>query len=257
MIRRAAGGLAWVGALVATLALLQALGSGSLAPPPVRDGAALQRWLAQRDAVTAAFALVRVAGLVLAAYLLAVTALGLAARASRVPALVAAADVVTVPVVRRVLGAVAGVGLTASTAGLLTADSPPRPPAAQVVDPADASVVLERLPDRSDVVLRWQPAPAGDDGPSPGGTATMRVDGGAPPPAGQEWRVEAGQSFWEVAERSLARAWGRAPTDDEVAPYWAALVEANRSRLVDPADPDLVRPGQVFTLLPAPAPPPP
>jgi nucleoid-associated protein YgaU len=38
-----------------------------------------------------------------------------------------------------------------------------------------------------------------------------------------------------------------------VAPYWTGLVEANRDVLVDPANPDLIHPGQTFRL---PAPPP-
>jgi nucleoid-associated protein YgaU len=33
-----------------------------------------------------------------------------------------------------------------------------------------------------------------------------------------------------------------------VAPYWQRLVEANRPALADPANPDLVFPGQVFTV---------
>ena len=58
-----------------------------------------------------------------------------------------------------------------------------------------------------------------------------------------------------LAEATLAQVWGRRPTDAEVAPYWRTVVEANRRRLVDPANPDLIRPGQVFTLPPTPAPP--
>jgi nucleoid-associated protein YgaU len=32
--------------------------------------------------------------------------------------------------------------------------------------------------------------------------------------------------------------------------YWAQLVDANRDRLVDPDDPDLLLPGQVLVLPP-------
>ena len=54
-----------------------------------------------------------------------------------------------------------------------------------------------------------------------------------------------------MADQVLRRAWGRAPTDQEIVPYWNRLIAANRATLADPANPDLVYPGQTFTL-PAP-----
>ena len=65
------------------------------------------------------------------------------------------------------------------------------------------------------------------------------------------WIVEAGDHLWSIAERTLASAWARAVSDDEVAPYWRHVVEHNRARLADPSNPDLIFPGQTF-LLPAP-----
>jgi len=38
------------------------------------------------------------------------------------------------------------------------------------------------------------------------------------------------------------------PTDAEVEPYWRRLIDLNRSRLVDPGNPDLIFPTQVFDL---------
>ncbi len=61
-----------------------------------------------------------------------------------------------------------------------------------------------------------------------------------------------GDHFWTVAERVLADAWGRQPTDIELLPYWRAVVETNRSRLADPANPDLLFPGQTLTVPPPP-----
>ncbi|MGH9179982.1 MAG: hypothetical protein ACRD0N_15730, partial [Acidimicrobiales bacterium] len=76
----------------------------------------------------------------------------------------------------------------------------------------------------------------------------------APPPGTRTWEVRPGQHFWAVAERVLAEAWqGAAPTDAEVGPYWRTLVEANRSVLRDPDNPDLLFPGQVITVPPPPA----
>jgi len=61
--------------------------------------------------------------------------------------------------------------------------------------------------------------------------------------AGRHVVVE-GESFWSIA---ADHADGR-----PVATYWRTLIEANRSRLVDPTNPDLIHPGLVLDL---PAPP--
>lgn len=264
-LRRALAAVAWIATLVAIIVLLGWLGDGRLSTPPLLDRSQLQRWLDGRDAVTVAFAVVRLIGLVLAWYLLVVTVVGLVARVSRLPALVRVADLATIPAVRRVLGAIAGVGLTASAASLMAASILPdqAPAHAETVDGGGGRVVLERLPDGSDVILRR--LPDGEDG-----TATMRVEEAAPseqeaPPSGQEaptaqeWTTQPGDHFWHIAEATLTDAWGRAPTDAEVTPFWTDVVEANREALDDPANPDLIFPGQVFRVPvppPAPAPPP-
>lgn len=60
--------------------------------------------------------------------------------------------------------------------------------------------------------------------------------------------VQPGESFWTVAERLTAGRLGRPPADVEVIEPWLALIEANRDRLTDPDDPDLLFPGQVLRL---------
>ena len=65
-----------------------------------------------------------------------------------------------------------------------------------------------------------------------------------------EATVEAGDSFWTIAETALSDAWDRTPTTTETTPYWNALVDVNRDRLAPPHDPNLIYPGQRF-LLPA------
>jgi nucleoid-associated protein YgaU len=62
------------------------------------------------------------------------------------------------------------------------------------------------------------------------------------------WTIAPGDHLWHVAEQTLSDAWGREPTDAEVAPYWDALVEHNRATLAVPGNPDLVYPGQIFEL---------
>src|SRR5690606_23021991 len=87
------------------------------------------------------------------------------------------------------------------------------------------------------------PAPASGD-PSPA----------VPPPAvPPDVTVERGDNFWALAEQHLADAWGRAPTDAEVADHWVDLIDRNVDRLAPPGDPDLIYPGQVFTLPEPPA----
>ncbi len=54
--------------------------------------------------------------------------------------------------------------------------------------------------------------------------------------------------FWALAEQALTDAWGRAPSDAELTPYWAEMVEANVDRLAPPEDPNLIYPGQSFVV---------
>lgn len=60
--------------------------------------------------------------------------------------------------------------------------------------------------------------------------------------------VESGDNLWAVAKEQLTADLGRLPTDDEVRPYWQELIDVNRERLVDPANPSLIYAGQVLTL---------
>lgn len=62
------------------------------------------------------------------------------------------------------------------------------------------------------------------------------------------WAVEPGDSFWSIAEDVVTPPGGPVPSDRDIGRYWRRLVDANRSRLVDPANPDLLLPGQRLTL---------
>jgi nucleoid-associated protein YgaU len=66
------------------------------------------------------------------------------------------------------------------------------------------------------------------------------------------WEVTDGDQFWAIAETVLTTAWERAPTDTEISSYWQQLVDANRDALLPPHDPDLIYPGQHFTIPPPP-----
>jgi nucleoid-associated protein YgaU len=63
--------------------------------------------------------------------------------------------------------------------------------------------------------------------------------------------VEPGDHLWAIATQVVTEVHGHPVSDAVVADYWCELVEINRPRLVDPANPDLIYPGQEL-LVPAP-----
>ncbi len=66
--------------------------------------------------------------------------------------------------------------------------------------------------------------------------------------AAGEWELRPGDHLWSVASQVVEAAVGRPPHDHEVATYWRRLIEVNLDRLADPANPDLVFPGQVLAV---------
>jgi LysM domain len=57
------------------------------------------------------------------------------------------------------------------------------------------------------------------------------------------WTVRPGDNLWSIAEATLAEAWGRIPPERVLARYWWQVVQANRPFLPNPADPNLLFPG--------------
>lgn len=209
----------WTALVATTIAGLGAAGSGPLAGPPLADASQLGPWLQGRDAVTAAMAIVRLLLLGISWYLLAATLAGVVAAVVRSARLVAVADAISVPAVRRLVHGAVGLGLAAAplaAAAVAPASPASAQAAARPVDPGP--LTMERLPD-----------------PTP------------PAAAPDEWTVAPGDHLWSIAERRLAAARGHQPSDAEVAPYWRALIAANRDRLPDP---DLLFPGQRLRLPP-------
>ena len=216
---------AWVGALAAVLVGLAPARAGVLAPPPVSPER-WAAWAADRTALEAAAAVLRLVALGAAGYLLVVTVLGLAAALLRRRRGLSVVTRWSPPVVRWLLGT----GLAGALAvGPVAADSASPPP----------TMVL--LPD--------------DDTPPRPTTTTTVVPPNPPPaaaPAVTTITLAPGDHLWSVAARTLASAWGRPPAGREVAPYWRLIVELNRPELPNPADPDLVFPGDVVRLPPVP-----
>ena len=161
---------------------------------------------------------VRVIGMVafaLAAYLL---LLIVVAAVSRILGAPHALRAITPAMLRPFVGMIAGASLSVPMAAVAqtTSTSPP--------------VVMHRVTDR----------PAPTPAPAPASAPAVRTHVVVP-----------GEHFWSIAESVLHDAWGRNASVPEVTPYWRALVEANRDRLRDPHNADLVFPGQEF-VVPAP-----
>lgn len=238
----------------------------------------------------AVFALVRLIGLALGAYLLVVLTIGAVLRALELGALVRCSDVLTPRLVRamldRSLGAVtAGAVAVAVTVGpappVGAEEGPPitlrglRGPTRSAVPTTTTTVVLpppepvveepvvtavEPVAEPPPVSLPSPvpiPAPptAAHAAPRSPRVPTLVYEPATPSPDGRTWQVQRGDHFWSIAQRVLAEAWRRPVAAHEVAPYWRTLVADNRSRLADPANPDLLFAGQVLTV-PTVSPPP-
>lgn len=220
--------------------------------------------MAGRQASTLAFAGLRLITMGLAWYLMATTAIGVILRGLGLIRWRRLADAVTLPGVRQLLAGAVGLSVsaaslmgTASQAGAVTGRGGPARWALPAVrtarlDPGSGAV-MTRLPPAGSPTLARPPTPAGPPGtagpPTPAAPTPSAATNQVPLP--RTWVVRHGDNLWSVAQSNLARAWGRTPTDSEIDRYWLRLVEANRARLADPGNPDLIFAGQVFEL-PAP-----
>lgn len=232
--------LAWLAFLAAAVVGLTLLGRGPLGVPSILQARAWADWAAARDGVVIAFAALRLLTLVTAWYLLGVTVLGAVARLARWGGLVAVADILTVPAVRRLLQSALGVGLATAA---LTVGSPQGAPTPHA--PTAATLTMTAEQESGEVLMA--PLTADSVIMTPVGPDTGRPD------RTQKHTTRPGDHFWSIASDVLTRTWGRPPDDAEIIPYWEKLVEVNRRRLADPANADLIYPGQEFVLPKPPA----
>lgn len=238
--------------LAVAAAFLWSAGGALLALPTSWSGAS--RWYDEVGPDAATLALVRAAGLGVGLWLLAGAALQLAATLLGSHLLQRAADLVAPRSLQRLVHGLAGVSLTAGLA--VTAPSAGIPadthPGIAIMRVADAppevsgTATMRMLGDAppaaappTTVVAAPSPAPA---------PAVPATPVPAPPPAVDVVAVAAGDCFWSISAEVLADALGRPATDREIAAHWRRLVEANRGRLVDPGNPDLLYPGQQLVL---------
>lgn len=241
---RAVGGLAaWMAALGAGLVVFHALGAGTLPAPPLQP-AAFADWLAATDPTVAAMSVLRLVVLGLSWYLAGATTVGVVARLAGAVRLVRLADLLTVPALRRLLQSALGLSLaTAMVAAAAPARAQPLP--LQLLEESAGPAE----PDADDGAASSRPVPAPLVAePLEVGAAAARPDAGTRPDV-RHHTVVAGESFWRIAADRLAAS-GEDDDDAAVAMYWRRLIEQNRSRLVDPANPDLLFPGQRLELPP-------
>lgn len=241
--RRAVGLATWVGLVAAVIAALTVCGRGALATPSLGSARGWTAWLAHTDPLVVAFASVRLLALGAAWYALAVTVLGALGRLSGAGALAAAAERLTVPLLRRVLATSLSVGIVGGGIGAMAGPAGAQA-GAQGADPPP-TIVMHRLGDEAPPEIAPGLAPPAPR-PAPAAPARDPIS-----PAPEQWQVAPGQCFWSIAHDVLGAAWHRAPSDAEIVPYWRRLIEANRGALADRDNPDLIFPGQVFTV-PAP-----
>lgn len=127
-----------------------------------------------------------------------------------------------------------------------TATARPALPAGDV-SPATSTKLASTPAEEQSLPAASLPARPADDTDE----GTSEEDGTGSAAAGDEAQaievtVAQGDSFWALAERELADAWGRVPTDSEVAPYWQGYIDGNLDRLLPPGDPDVIYADQVF-----------
>jgi hypothetical protein len=247
---------AWVAGLLIAGRVTLALGSGDLGVP-LTSLSDLTGWVEQASPATLAMALLRLAVLVGIGYLLLATLLSTLAEIVHLRPLTAVAERVTPRLVRRIAQGGGGVGLAlGAIAGTLPLPhSGADRPQTTIAAPGPDVATMSRAPGSEAAMTSAVAAPAStatmarSDQPVPSPDVPSPPITTSPPPAtpggSETWIVEAGDSFWSIAEDVVG------PGDERVLRrYWRALIEANRSRLADPQNPDLLIPGQELVLVP-------
>lgn len=267
--------LLWAALLALALGVLHGIGAGTLGVP-LASAADLSTWVDRTPPDVMALALLRLAALACGWYLAVCTLVVALAQPLARPRLAALVARLSPALVRRLASGGGGLGLAAGTL-LASVPSTTIATATVAAAPASAATSSAAPPGTGPTaptatMARVDPGTPGSGGPgAEAATATMtRLPGEdaarpstpeppshSPPPldppadeAPARWIVEPGDSFWSIAAAAVAEPGvGRAP-DRVVAGYWRRLIEANRDRLLDPGNPDLLVPGQELVLPP-------
>ena len=242
---RLGGAAVWVLGLGAAAAALQWAGQESLAPPPLRDPGQWAGWLDGRDPVVAAFSLVRLGALAGLWYVVAATSVGALLRMVGAASLVRVADRFTIGPVRRMLAGSVSLGLAAS--GVVAVAAPALRSPVFAAQSSSTSTSTTQLPPATVTMHRLGPTEVVAPLPV---APIPEVARATTATTSDRWTVKPGECFWSIAESVLADRGGRPPTDAEIVPYWQRLIQANRHELLHRDNPDLIFPGQTFTVPP-------
>ena len=241
----------FVGATLAGSGWLLARTAAALAPPPTWRPAEVADWVDERGAAEAAVALVRLVAVGAWAYITLIVTLALLGRIRSLAPLGRLARVLAGPTGRTALDRLIGVGLMTLTAAPLL----PTPAASATPAIAGPAAPVEPAPAPDDP--SQPPTPGASDDPSqpptPGAGAPMLRPAAVTDADVVHHVVAPGEHLWAIASDRLDDAWGRPATDAEIVPYWRAVIDANRDRLIVANEPDHIMAGQVF-LLPPPGP---
>ncbi len=112
--------------------------------------------------------------------------------------------------------------------------------------PADTTTTLPKVAVPIDSAPVTTPAVdiAGKQVQQPNDTTTT-----TPTQTSTSYTVVPGDNFWAIAKAHVQSNTGHEPNNAEVANYWVKLIEANKATIRS-GDPDLIFPGEVFTLPP-------
>lgn len=190
----------------------------------------------------------RLLGLAIAYWLLSSTFLYLLASLVRIPQLVKAISPLTWQPLRRLidggLASTVAIAMALPAHALIAPGYVPVPASDPMEEPSTTTLVIETTTTMANSVisppieilyLPIEPLPT---------TSVATVPGTA---EAEHVVVMPGDNMWLLAERRLLDLLGRPALDHEVAPYWLAVIGANKDRIRS-GDPDLIFPGEVLVL---------
>ena len=236
---------------LAATSVMAYVGGRRLAAPPLLYPTKMMSWWSAAGPVVGAMSVLWAVSVLIGAYWVVLCAVTMVARSSgRIMWLVR----LRLPGTARLLRATAGASMLGATivaasgcgiGGAATRSSAGRAPAPPVLLPvAGASTAVPvGLPGSPQPET---PAPALQ---SPAGTAQQ-------PPAlavgavrdMTKWTVKPGDDLWSISETVLTGRLGYRPDDRQIASLWLRVIEANRTNLADPANPNLIFAGEVVDI---------